>query len=185
MYDRNEEAFKMATSMSQLIDEAQSFKCEVINVQYIDHGKGMFELSSSFNNMLSTGFSPNEIKSKGNWIDLYIAEDIDMKAGEFVIIPLGVAMKLPKGYEAIVAPRSSTFKKYGIIQANSLGVIDNSYCGSGDEWGFPAYATRDIYIEAGTRLCQFRIFKNQPDIVFIKTEQLSDNNRGGFGSTGD
>lgn len=121
---------------------------------------------------------------KGDWIDLYAAETVEMKAGEFRIIPLGVAMELPKYYEAWVLPRSSTFKNWGILLVNSMGVIDNSYNGDGDQWGFPAYATRDTKIEAGDRICQFRISRNMPKIKFIKYLFLGKTNRGGYGSTG-
>lgn len=121
----------------------------------------------------------------GDWIDLRVAEDVTLKAGDFKLIPLGVAMKLPKGYEALVIPRSSTFKKYGIIQANSIGLIDESYCGNNDEWYFPAYASRDISIPKNTRICQFRIIEHQPRINLIEVTELTDVNRGGFGSTGE
>lgn len=120
----------------------------------------------------------------GDWIDLRSAENVKMNAGEFRLIPLGVGMKLPEGYEAHVVPRSSTFKNYGIIQINSFGVIDNSYCGDNDQWFFPAYALKDAYVGINDRICQFRIVKKQPDIDFIEVEHLSDNDRGGFGSTG-
>lgn len=124
------------------------------------------------------------IDGKSDWIDLYIAEDTELKAGEFKLIPLGVAMQLPNNYEAIVAPRSSTFKKYGILQANSLGIIDNTYSGPNDQWMFPAYATRDVKVNKGDRLCQFRILRNQPKIVFAKSDLEHNANRDGFGSTG-
>ena len=118
------------------------------------------------------------------WIDLRCAEDIEMKAGEFKLIPLGVAMKLPDGYEAQVAPRSSTFKKHGILLANSLGIIDPKYCGPKDQWFFPAYAVRDTKIEKNTRIAQFRIQKCQPLIRFNTVEELEGESRGGIGSTG-
>jgi dUTP pyrophosphatase len=122
--------------------------------------------------------------SVGDWIDLRVAETIELKAGEYRAIPLGVGMILPDGYEAIVAPRSSTFKNYGIILANSIGVIDNSYSGDGDEWHFLAYATRDTKIIKNDRICQFRIVKNQPKIRFLIVEKLREISRGGIGSTG-
>lgn len=121
----------------------------------------------------------------GDWIDLRIAEDVTLEAGEFKLIPLGVAMMLPKGYEALVIPRSSTFKKYGIIQANSVGLIDETYCGNNDEWHFPAYATRNINIPKNTRICQFRIIEHQPPVDIVEVKELSEINRGGFGSTGE
>ena len=133
-------------------------------------------------------FSPDaprlKVMAKGDWIDLYCAKTMQLSAGEFALIPLGVSMQLPEGYEANTAPRSSTFKRWGILQANSIGVIDNSYCGTNDEWKLPVYATRDTVIEKGDRICQFRIVENQPPIVFEEAEALSDIDRGGFGSTG-
>jgi dUTP pyrophosphatase len=129
------------------------------------------------------GMEKIEIIRGGDWIDLRVAENVTLKAGEFKLIPLGVAMMLPKGYEALVIPRSSTFKKYGVIQANSVGLIDESYCGNNDEWHFPAYATKDINITKNTRICQFRIIKHQPTIRLVEATELSEINRGGFGST--
>ena len=131
------------------------------------------------------GMEKIEILSDGDWIDLRVAEDVTLEAGEFKLIPLGIAMMLPKGYEALVIPRSSTFKKYGVIQANSIGLIDETYCGNTDEWYFPAYATRDITIPKNTRICQFRIIEHQPPVGFIEVTELSEVNRGGFGSTGE
>lgn len=122
--------------------------------------------------------------SVGDWIDLCAAESVELKKGEFALISLGVGMKLPEGYEAWVVPRSSTFKNFGVLQTNSFGVIDNSYCGDEDCWMFPALAVRDTVIKKGDRICQFRIAKNQPVIEFEEVEHLADVNRGGFGSTG-
>ena len=122
--------------------------------------------------------------SVGDWIDLRSAETVELKAGEYRAIPLGVGMILPDGYEAIVAPRSSTFKNYGVILANSIGIIDNSYSGDDDEWHFIAYATRDTKIIKNDRICQFRIVKNQPKIRFSIVEKLRQISRGGIGSTG-
>lgn len=121
---------------------------------------------------------------KSDWIDLRSAEDVLMEEGEFRMFSLGVSMKLPDGYEAIVLPRSSTFKKYGIILVNSAGVIDNSYAGDDDVWQFLAYAVRDTFIPKNERICQFRILKNQPEIEFEEVETLGNANRGGIGSTG-
>lgn len=132
-----------------------------------------------------TGLDKIEHIQTGDWIDLRISEDVRIKAGEHKLIPLGVAMKLPKGYEALIIPRSSTFKKYGVIQANSVGLIDESYCGNNDEWKFPAYATRDIEIPKNTRICQFRIIEHQPPVDIVEVTELSEINRGGFGSTGE
>lgn len=124
------------------------------------------------------------IEGKSDWIDLRAAERVEMKAGDFKLIPLGVAMKLPSGCEAHVVPRSSTFKNFGVIQTNSQGVIDNSYSGDNDQWFFPAYALRDTVIEVNDRICQFRIMGNQPKLFFERVEHLEDEDRGGHGSTG-
>ena len=123
-------------------------------------------------------------EKRSNWIDLRSAETVDMKKGEFRLIPLGVAMELPEGYEAHVVPRSSTFKNYHIMLTNSMGIIDQSYCGSDDQWFFPAYAVEDTHIEFNDRICQFRIMKNQPTIEFNEVKILSNPNRGGHGSSG-
>ena len=122
---------------------------------------------------------------KGDWIDLRVAEDIHLEAGEFKLIPLGVAMALPPNYEALLIPRSSTFKKYGVIQTNSIGLIDETYCGDNDEWLLPVYATRAVVIPKNTRICQFRILKHQPTVAFAEVDHLSETDRGGFGSTGE
>lgn len=124
------------------------------------------------------------IDGKSDWIDLRASEDVHIRKGEFALIPLGVAMKLPEGYEAIIAPRSSTFKNYGIIQTNSIGIIDNTYCGDNDMWRMPVYATRSIVICANERICQFRIIENQPKIIFNRVDKLEYADRSGFGSTG-
>ncbi len=124
------------------------------------------------------------IDGKSDWVDLRAAVDVELKKDEFALIPLGVAMELPKGYEAHVVPRSSTYKNYGIIQTNSMGVIDESYCGDNDQWFFPAYALRDTKICVNDRICQFRIEKKQPEIEFIEVEELGNQDRGGHGSTG-
>lgn len=124
------------------------------------------------------------IDGKSDWIDLRAAERVELHAGDFRLIRLGVAMELPQGYEAHVAPRSSTFKTWGLLQTNSMGVIDGSYCGDNDEWRVPVYATRDTVVEVGDRICQFRIVENQPRITFRQVEHLAGADRGGFGSTG-
>lgn len=123
-------------------------------------------------------------KNKSDWIDLRAAKEQVLKKGDFALIPLGVAIKLPEGYEAHLVPRSSTFKNYGIIQTNSTGIIDNSYCGDNDQWMMPVYATRDTIINFNDRICQFRIVKNQPEVNLVEVDKLEDSNRGGFGSTG-
>ena len=124
------------------------------------------------------------IDGKSDWIDLRCAERTELKAGDFRLIPLGVAMELPEGYEAHVVPRSSTFKTWGLLQANSMGIVDRSYCGDNDQWRLPVYATRDTVIEVNDRICQFRIVENQPKLEFLECEHLSGPDRGGFGSTG-
>ena len=124
------------------------------------------------------------IAGKSDWIDMRASEEVELKAGEFKLIPLGVAMQIPAGYEAHLVPRSSTFKTWGIIQTNSMGVIDGSYCGDNDMWRMPVYATRDTVIHVNERLAQFRIIKNQPTIRFEEVSHLENTDRGGFGSTG-
>lgn len=121
---------------------------------------------------------------QGDWIDLRTAEEVALFPNTYWEIDLGVAMKLPKGYEALVVPRSSTFKKYGIIQTNSIGIIDETYCGENDIWKMPVYSLRATVIPKGTRIAQFRIIPHQPKIIFAEGG-LSDENRGGFGSTGE
>ena len=121
---------------------------------------------------------------QGDWIDLKSRETVILNKGDFRLINLGVAMQLPQGFEAHIAPRSSTFKNWGIIQVNSVGVVDESYCGDDDEWKMPVYATRDVTIEKGDRICQFRIVKKQPIVEFNVVNHLNNENRGGFGSSG-
>ena len=125
------------------------------------------------------------IDGKSDWIDLRASEDVEFKKGEFKLIPLGVAMELPNGYEAHVVPRSSTFKNFGLIMTNSEGIIDNTYCGDNDMWKFPAIAMRDTVVHKNDRICQFRIMRNQPEIIFKEVEHLEGIDRGGFGSTGE
>lgn len=124
------------------------------------------------------------VAGKSDWIDLHAAEEVTLKAGEFRLIPLGVAIALPEGYEAHVVPRSSTFKNYGLLQANSMGVVDYTYRGDNDQWFLPVYATRDVTVEQNARICQFRIMQNQPPLRFTRVERLEGPDRGGFGSTG-
>lgn len=124
------------------------------------------------------------IDGKSDWIDLRAAETVDMEPMEFKLIPLGIAMQLPAGYEAHVIPRSSTFKNFGIIQANSMGLIDESYCGDNDQWYCPAIALRKTTIRTNDRICQFRIMKHQPQIEFREVDNLNNESRGGIGSTG-
>lgn len=124
------------------------------------------------------------IDGKSDWIDLRAAEEVSFQKGEFKLIPLGIAMELPKGYEAHVVPRSSTYKNFGLIQANHMGVIDGSYCGDNDMWYVPMIALRDTVVHVNDRICQFRIMENQPRIRFEEVTHLEGEDRGGFGSTG-
>lgn len=121
---------------------------------------------------------------KGDWIDLRAAETVELKAGDSKIISLGVSMRLPDGFEAHVVPRSSTYNKWGILQTNHMGVVDNSYSGDNDIWGMPVVAMRDTVINENDRICQFRIIRKMPDVNFTEVEHLSGRDRGGFGSTG-
>ena len=124
------------------------------------------------------------IGGKSDWVDLRSAEDVTLKKGEFKLIPLGIAMALPKGYEAHVVPRSSTYKNFGVIQTNHMGVIDETYCGDNDQWFMPVIAMRDTEIHVNDRICQFRIMEHQPELIFEETEVLGHADRGGHGSTG-
>lgn len=176
------ELLKMLNREANLQDVKLSVKyseVDIITKRQIEHpAKQTISIS------LKDG-TPLPFQAKGgDWIDLCTKEDVILKQGEFTLIDLGVAMKLPKGYEALVVPRSSTFMKYSIIQANGIGIIDETYCGNHDVWKFPALALRDTVIKSGTRIAQFRIIKHQPDIRFYELENLPDKNRGGFGSTG-
>ena len=124
------------------------------------------------------------IDGKSDWIDLRAAENVSLKAGDFTLVSFGISIKIPEGYEAHVVPRSSTFKNFGILQANSYGVIDSSYCGENDIWRMPVYAVRDTKIHVNDRIAQFRIMENQPQIVYEEVERMEGKDRGGFGSTG-
>lgn len=159
--------FQMAMACSDNVEQVEE-GAKVIRIKYFE---GLSDMDLV-------------ITKLGDWIDLRSAETITLKQGDFTIIPLGVAMELPVGYEAIVAPRSSTFKKWGIIQTNGIGVIDHSFCGDNDEWGMPVYATRDTIVHRGDRICQFRIQKNQPSVILQSVKELGNEDRNGFGSTG-
>ena len=124
------------------------------------------------------------IDGKSDWIDLRSAADVELEAGEFKLIPLGIAIELPHGYEAHVVPRSSTFKNFGVLQVNSMGVIDETYCGDNDQWFMPVLAVRDTKICVNDRICQFRIMEHQPALTFEQVDHLEGADRGGFGSTG-
>lgn len=141
---------------------------ETIKIQYLDDSIHRLEY----------------IDGKSDWIDLRAAEDVELKEGEFRLIPLGVAMQLPEGYEAHIIPRSSTYKNFGIIQSNHMGLVDESYCGPNDWWYMPAIALRDTKICKNDRICQFRIEKHQPTLIFDEVSALTGKDRGGIGSTG-
>lgn len=128
---------------------------------------------------------PINFIEKGDWIDLRAAKEYKLFSGEFYLIDLGISMKLPEGYEAYILPRSSTFKNWGIIQTNGMGIIDNSYCGENDIWMMPVLATRGADIHVNDRVCQFRIVKKMDNNISLNVvEHLSTEDRGGFGSTG-
>ena len=124
------------------------------------------------------------LERHGAWIDLAIPETIHMERGEFRILPFNISMKMPDGYEGHIVPRSSTCKNWGLLMANSMGIIENDYCGDDDVWGFPAYATRTVTIPEGTRIAQFRIERTMGLIKFEAVPTLGYENRGGYGSTG-
>ena len=121
---------------------------------------------------------------QGDWIDLRAAQNVTLKAGEYRLISLGISVKLPAGCEAHIVPRSSTFKNWGILQTNSMGVVDESYAGEEDIWRMPVYAVRDTEIKMNDRICQFRVMEKMPRVVFEEVETMDDDSRGGFGSTG-
>lgn len=131
-----------------------------------------------------TDIEPLPEIGQGDWQDLRCAENIDLKKGEFKLIPLGIAMELPVGYEAHIVPRSSTYKKYKILQVNSMGVVDCSYNGDNDQWFMPVLAMEDTHIDKNDRICQFRLMKNQEEIEWDVVETLGNEDRGGCGSTG-
>lgn len=143
----------------------------VIKVKYFENHEGLT-------------VEPLKKIDKGDWIDLRANETISLRKGDFRLIPLGIGMKLPEGYEAHIVPRSSTFKNYGILQTNSTGIIDNSYSGNNDQWLMPVYATKNTTIQRNDRICQFRVVEKQPIIEFDTVEFLDDVDRGSFGSTG-
>lgn len=157
-----------STSELELVQEISSITIPQINIRYFDESMPRLEF----------------IQGKSNWIDLRAAKDISYKANDFFLIPLGIAMQLPEGYEAHVIPRSSTFKNYGLIQTNSFGLIDTSYCGNNDQWFMPVLAMRDGEIKKYDRVCQFRIMESMSAVAFKEVIELVGNDRGGHGSTG-
>lgn len=173
----------------RVIKNYNSFMDELVNKHILKHYK-VDNTNKHTGKTIRIKYFSDEIEKLtyidgiSDWIDLRAAAEVSLKKGEFTLIPLGVAMELPQGYEAIVAPRSSTFKNFGIIQTNSIGIIDESYKGDNDEWMLPVYALRDTQIHINDRICQFRIFKHQPHISFYEVKKLNNKNRGGHGSTG-
>ena len=159
-------AIPLAIATIELIEKLKERKSLTIKIKYFEGAKKLKKFD------------------KGDWIDLSANETICLKEGEFKLIPLGVAMKLPEGYEANIVPRSSMYKNFKVLQTNSFGVIDSTYCGDSDEWKLPVIAMEDTIIHKGDRLCQFRLNKIQPAIEFNTVNWLEENNRGGFGSTG-
>jgi len=156
-------------SDSNFIDNMNENGVLPLIVKYHDHGNGVFKLKKI---------------EQGDWIDVYSAIDIRIERFGSAVIPLGFSLQLPEGHEAHLSPRSSTFSKWGIIQTNSVGVIDESYCGDDDEWKMPVFAVRDTEIRCGDKIGQFRIVKKMPEVGFLEVETLSGKSRGGFGSTG-
>lgn len=119
----------------------------------------------------------------GNFFDLRAAKRYEIKKGDFALIDLGVSIKLPEGYWGQVVPRSSLFKNHKVIQANSFGVIDTTYCGEDDHWMLPVLAFDDTVIEFNERICQFRIVKDNP-FTILEVDNMEDASRGGFGTSG-
>lgn len=135
--------------------------------------------------------------TKGNWIDVYANTDIFIEEGNRAMIPLGFALELPNGWEGHLAPRSSTFKTWGVIQTNSVGVVDDTYIGDNDQWHMPIFCLqgketlkedgiekRGTWIKKGDKIGQFRIMEVMPTIEFEEVESFGNEDRGGFGSTG-
>lgn len=173
----------------EILDKIDKQRRELQNPGMSEKNINNFRKEYTTMNKISIHYHNNNIDkiekiSKGDWIDLRAAETVELKAGDFKIISLGVSMKLPEGYEAHIVPRSSTFKKWGILQTNHMGVIDNSYSGDNDVWGMPVLAMRDTIIKENDRICQFRIVKQMEQVEMEEVEHLEGANRGGFGSTG-
>lgn len=128
---------------------------------------------------------PVEAQHKTEWFDARCAEDVTMNKGEYRLLSLGVTIKIPDGWEIIIAPRSSTYKQFGVILANSIGVIDNAYGNDeADILRFPAIAMRDTHIRKNDRICQFRFQRVQPKVSLLEVNHIRGVARGGVGSTG-
>lgn len=129
--------------------------------------------------------APIRLVPNGDWIDLRAAQTIELSGGEYAEIPLGICVQLPHGFEAIIAPRSSLYKNYSLIVPNSIGIIDESYCGNNDEWHLPVVCLgAHTVINKGDRICQFRILRHQPATKIVTVDKLESCDRGGLGSTG-
>lgn len=178
MEKTNETSTIALEELEALYDYLVSFYKSLENNINVKNTKVLAKNHGYFNPVLSEKYA------LGDWIDLKAGKTVRMKKGEYINIPLGVAMKLPQGYEAHVIPRPSTFRKYHIIMTNTLEIIDNAYCDRNDEWCFPAYAVEDTVITRGDRIAQFRIVRNQQEIEFVEVEDLTDSDRNGFGSSG-
>ena len=176
MVDFNEDVYAY---LDKLIEEKQNNPLD-IHIKYLDPDVTRL----------------NKI-SQGDWIDVYSAETVFIPEGSSYLVPLGFCMKLPEGYEAHLAARSSTFKKWGIILTNSVGIIDESYCGDNDQWMLSAYClqgrdnflvngdeTKGSFINKNDKIAQFRIMKKMPPVNFVEVSSLGNKDRGGFGSTG-
>lgn len=177
----------------KLIDEIDSYRGDIFANEIIDLINRMVQKDMEIKIHMHSDIEPPKMIDGGDWIDLRAAEDVFVPQGEYRLISLGVSIQLPDGYEAHVAPRSSTFKNYGIIQTNSIGIIDNAYCGDNDIWHFPAFCLigKDVVdgmagtmIHKNDRICQFRIVKKQSQISFLQVDRLGNADRGGIGSTG-
>lgn len=131
--------------------------------------------------------------AKGNWIDVYANKDVFVEEGSRAMVPLGFALELPEGWEGHLAPRSSTFKTWGVIQTNSVGVVDDTYIGDNDQWHMPVFCLqgKDIQddkkgtlIKIGDKIGQFRIMEVMPQIEFVEVDSFGNEDRGGFGTSG-
>lgn len=159
--------------MSECLNDVEtnpSFKKKNLNIDILYHNPDLI---------------PIELVENGDWIDLRAAEEYHLYPNQFILINLGISMKLPENYEAHIVPRSSTFKTWGLIQTNGVGIIDSSYCGENDIWMMPVYSTKITHIYVNDRICQFRLVEKMPrNINFNAVDNLNTEDRGGFGSTG-
>lgn len=171
----------MGSVMEQFFGEVANFFGEETNKEFKNENNSL-SIEVMYHN---PDLIPINFQENGDWIDLRAAEEYHLYPNKFYLINLGISIKLPEGYEAHIVPRSSTFKKWGLIQTNGIGIIDNSYCGENDIWMMPVISTKITTINVNDRICQFRIVKKMPKIEINTVDHLSDKNRGGFGSTGE